>query len=197
MPRYEQFRLPDAGEGLTEAEIVEWRVAVGDPVTVNQVIVEIETAKSLVELPCPFDGVVSALLVTSGETVEVGTPIITVDVDPTGPAEAAPADDLGSDAAGAATSQAAQRGSTGRLRRERRRADQAPPDRREPVRGVAARLRPRRTPAAATPASRHATTRRPPGAGQAAGPQARPRPQRRPRHGVPHGSRRDRHAART
>ena len=66
MPRYEQFRLPDAGEGLTEAEIVEWRVAVGDPVTVNQVIVEIETAKSLVELPCPFDGVVSALLVDLG-----------------------------------------------------------------------------------------------------------------------------------
>lgn len=51
MPQFEQFRLPDAGEGLTEADIVEWRVAVGDRVSVNQPIVEIETAKSLVELP--------------------------------------------------------------------------------------------------------------------------------------------------
>lgn len=100
MPRYEQFRLPDAGEGLTEAEIVEWRVAVGDRVAVNQVIVEIETAKSLVELPCPFDGVVSALLVEEGVTVEVGTPIITVDVDPDGAEPATPAEgsaDAGAD----------------------------------------------------------------------------------------------------
>lgn len=85
MPQYEQFRLPDAGEGLTEADIVEWRVAVGDRVAVNQPIVEIETAKSLVELPCPFDGVVTEILVAVGETVDVGTPIITVDVDPDGP----------------------------------------------------------------------------------------------------------------
>ncbi len=85
MPQYEQFRLPDAGEGLTEADIVEWRVAVGDRVAVNQTIVEIETAKSLVELPCPFDGVVTEILVAVGETVDVGTPIITVDVDPDGP----------------------------------------------------------------------------------------------------------------
>lgn len=85
MPQYEQFRLPDAGEGLTEADIVEWRVAVGDRVVVNQPIVEIETAKSLVELPSPFDGVVSEILVAVGETVDVGTPIITVDVDPDGP----------------------------------------------------------------------------------------------------------------
>ncbi|MBX9243902.1 2-oxo acid dehydrogenase subunit E2, partial [Actinotalea ferrariae] len=84
MPRYEQFRLPDAGEGLTEAEIVAWHVAVGDAVVVNQPIVEIETAKSLVELPCPWAGVVTALLAEPGETVEVGTPIITVDVDPHG-----------------------------------------------------------------------------------------------------------------
>ena len=73
------FRLPDVGEGLTEAEIVQWRVKAGDTVTMNQVLVEIETAKSLVELPSPFAGVVSALLVQEGETVEVGTPIITVD----------------------------------------------------------------------------------------------------------------------
>ena len=85
MPRDEQFRLPDAGEGLTEAEIVEWKVAVGDRVRINQVLVEIETAKSLVELPSPFDGVVKALLAAPGETVEVGVPIITVDTDPDGP----------------------------------------------------------------------------------------------------------------
>ena len=73
-----QFLLPDVGEGLTEAEIVAWKVAPGDPVAVNQVIVEIETAKSLVELPSPFAGVVGELLVTEGQTVDVGTPIITV-----------------------------------------------------------------------------------------------------------------------
>lgn len=75
------FRLPDVGEGLTEAEIVEWKVKAGDTVTINQVLVEIETAKSLVELPSPFAGVVSALLVDEGQTVEVGTPIITVNSD--------------------------------------------------------------------------------------------------------------------
>ena len=72
------FALPDVGEGLTEAEIVSWKVAPGDPVTVNQVIVEIETAKSLVELPSPYEGLVDALLVAEGDTVEVGTPIIAV-----------------------------------------------------------------------------------------------------------------------
>ncbi|MDN4613452.1 dihydrolipoamide acetyltransferase family protein [Leifsonia sp. F6_8S_P_1B] len=73
-----QFLLPDVGEGLTEAEIVAWKVAPGEPVAVNQVIVEIETAKSLVELPSPFEGTVGELLVSEGQTVEVGTPIITV-----------------------------------------------------------------------------------------------------------------------
>lgn len=73
-----QFLLPDVGEGLTEAEIVSWKVAPGEPVAVNQVIVEIETAKSLVELPSPFAGTVGELLVSEGQTVEVGTPIITV-----------------------------------------------------------------------------------------------------------------------
>jgi 2-oxoisovalerate dehydrogenase E2 component (dihydrolipoyl transacylase) len=53
VPTFQQFPLPDAGEGLTEAEIVTWHVAVGDTVEVNQTIVEIETAKSLVDLPCP------------------------------------------------------------------------------------------------------------------------------------------------
>ncbi|WP_165066397.1 dihydrolipoamide acetyltransferase family protein [Marisediminicola senii] len=73
-----EFALPDVGEGLTEAEIVSWRVAPGDTVAVNQVIVEIETAKSLVELPSPFGGTVSELLVGEGTTVDVGTPIISV-----------------------------------------------------------------------------------------------------------------------
>jgi 2-oxoisovalerate dehydrogenase E2 component (dihydrolipoyl transacylase) len=74
-----EFHLPDVGEGLTEAEIVEWKVAPGDTIAVNQVLVEIETAKSLVELPSPFAGVVEKLLVAAGETVAVGTPIIRVE----------------------------------------------------------------------------------------------------------------------
>ncbi|GAA2052296.1 dihydrolipoamide acetyltransferase family protein [Leifsonia soli] len=73
-----QFLLPDVGEGLTEAEIVSWKVTPGEQVAVNQVIVEIETAKSLVELPSPFEGTVGELLVSEGQTVEVGTPIFTV-----------------------------------------------------------------------------------------------------------------------
>jgi 2-oxoisovalerate dehydrogenase E2 component (dihydrolipoyl transacylase) len=73
-----EFLLPDVGEGLTEAEIVAWKVKPGDAVVVNQVLVEIETAKSLVELPSPFAGTVSALLVSEGDTVDVGTAIITV-----------------------------------------------------------------------------------------------------------------------
>jgi 2-oxoisovalerate dehydrogenase E2 component (dihydrolipoyl transacylase) len=76
----QEFRLPDVGEGLTEAEIVAWHVAPGDTVKVNDPIVDIETAKSVVELPCPFAGVVERLLVEAGETVPVGTPIITVTV---------------------------------------------------------------------------------------------------------------------
>jgi 2-oxoisovalerate dehydrogenase E2 component (dihydrolipoyl transacylase) len=84
------FPLPDVGEGLTEAEIVGWKVKVGDTVTVNQVLVEIETAKSLVELPSPFAGIVTALLVDEGQTVEVGTPIITVSSDADAPAAIAP-----------------------------------------------------------------------------------------------------------
>jgi pyruvate dehydrogenase E2 component (dihydrolipoamide acetyltransferase) len=80
MADVKQFKLPDVGEGLTEADIVSWKVKPGDLVTVNQVIVEIETAKSLVELPCPFEGVVTDLLVPEGASVDVGTPIIAVDV---------------------------------------------------------------------------------------------------------------------
>ncbi|WP_309711769.1 dihydrolipoamide acetyltransferase family protein [Pseudolysinimonas sp.] len=74
----QEFPLPDVGEGLTEAEIVSWKVKPGDIVTVNQVLVEIETAKSLVELPSPFAGTVTELLFEEGATVEVGAPIIRV-----------------------------------------------------------------------------------------------------------------------
>lgn len=74
-----EFPLPDVGEGLTEAEIVSWKVKPGDTVIVNQVLVEIETAKSLVELPSPFAGTVTELLAAEGDTVEVGSPIIRVD----------------------------------------------------------------------------------------------------------------------
>ena len=83
------FKLPDVGEGLTEAEIVQWRVKEGDTVAINDVIVEIETAKSLVELPSPFAGTVTGILVEEGTTVEVGTPIF--QVDPSGGKKAAPA----------------------------------------------------------------------------------------------------------
>ncbi|WP_314503295.1 dihydrolipoamide acetyltransferase family protein [uncultured Microbacterium sp.] len=72
------FLLPDVGEGLAEAEIVSWRVSPGDPVAVNDVLVEIETAKSLVELPSPFAGVVGDLLAAEGDTVNVGSAIITI-----------------------------------------------------------------------------------------------------------------------
>ncbi|MGW7686601.1 dihydrolipoamide acetyltransferase family protein [Kribbella sp. NPDC054772] len=77
----QQFRLPDVGEGLVEAEIVSWKVKPGDTVKLNDTVVEIETAKSLVELPVPFAGVITELLVPEGETVPVGTPIISVQTD--------------------------------------------------------------------------------------------------------------------
>jgi 2-oxoisovalerate dehydrogenase E2 component (dihydrolipoyl transacylase) len=75
------FRLPDPGEGLVEADIVTWRVAVGDKININDILLEVETSKSVVELPSPFAGTVTALLVNEGETVEVGAPIITINDD--------------------------------------------------------------------------------------------------------------------
>ena len=85
------YLLPDVGEGLTEAEIVSWHVKEGDVIDINDVVVEIETAKSLVELPSPYAGTVTALLVSEGETVPVGTALISIG-DPSAPAPAAPAD---------------------------------------------------------------------------------------------------------
>ena len=87
-----EFALPDVGEGLTEAEVTMWRVAVGDVVAVNDVIVEIETAKSVVELPSPVAGVVERILVDAGVTVPVGTPLIAIGTGlVSGASEAAPA----------------------------------------------------------------------------------------------------------
>ncbi|BCW70319.1 dihydrolipoamide acetyltransferase component of pyruvate dehydrogenase complex [Arthrobacter sp. NicSoilB8] len=75
-----EFRLPDLGEGLTESEIVAWKVAVGDTVTLNQIIAEVETAKAVVELPSPFAGVVAALHEQPGTVVEVGKPIVSFEI---------------------------------------------------------------------------------------------------------------------
>ncbi|HEU4491418.1 MAG TPA: dihydrolipoamide acetyltransferase family protein [Jiangellales bacterium] len=105
MSDFKQFKLPDVGEGLTEAEIVSWKVKAGDTVKVNDVIVEIETAKSLVELPSPYAGVVHELMVDEGATVPVGTPIISVSVGGAAPAgteaPAAPAEEARARAGGA------------------------------------------------------------------------------------------------
>jgi 2-oxoisovalerate dehydrogenase E2 component (dihydrolipoyl transacylase) len=75
-----EFRLPDLGEGLTESEIVSWKVAVGDTVSLNQVIAEVETAKAVVELPSPFAGRITALHEQPGTVVEVGKPIVSFEV---------------------------------------------------------------------------------------------------------------------
>ncbi|MGI5338929.1 dihydrolipoamide acetyltransferase family protein [Streptomyces sp. CA-181903] len=80
--RFREFKMPDVGEGLTEAEILKWYVAVGDTVSDGQVVCEVETAKAAVELPIPFDGVVHELRFEEGVTVDVGTAIISVDTRP-------------------------------------------------------------------------------------------------------------------
>lgn len=97
------FNLPDPGEGLTEAEITTWKVKVGDEVAVNDIVIEVETAKSLVELPIPFAGKVVELLAAEGDTVDVGAPIIAVEVagsDPEPAAPAAPAAEEGDESSG-------------------------------------------------------------------------------------------------
>src|SRR5262245_17036686 len=97
MPDYKVFPLPDTAEGLVDAEILTWHVRPGDEVAVNQIIVEIETAKAAVELPCPWAGVVTELHAEPGQTVNVGEPIVTIDIDPGGTAApaAAPAESNG------------------------------------------------------------------------------------------------------
>ncbi|WP_432073345.1 dihydrolipoamide acetyltransferase family protein [Streptomyces wuyuanensis] len=89
--RFREFKMPDVGEGLTEAEILKWYVQPGDTVTDGQVVCEVETAKAAVELPIPYDGVVHELRFDEGTTVDVGTAIITVDVEAgSGPVEEPP-----------------------------------------------------------------------------------------------------------
>ncbi|MFD8237514.1 biotin/lipoyl-containing protein, partial [Streptomyces sp. NPDC059696] len=100
-----EFRLPDLGEGLTESEILSWKVAVGDTVALNQVIAEVETAKAVVELPSPFAGVVAALHEQPGTVVEVGKPIVSFEVDDAGSANGGKAADGGAESA-ATTSEA-------------------------------------------------------------------------------------------
>ncbi len=79
MTEVRPFALPDLGEGLTEADVVSWHVAAGDEVGLNQVLVEVETEKAVVELPSPFAGRVVELLAEAGETVRVGAPLILID----------------------------------------------------------------------------------------------------------------------
>lgn len=86
-----EFKMPDVGEGLTEAEILKWYVQPGDSVTDGQVVCEVETAKAAVELPIPYDGVVRELRFPEGTTVDVGQVIIAVAVAGGAPAEEAPA----------------------------------------------------------------------------------------------------------
>ncbi|MGY0017412.1 2-oxo acid dehydrogenase subunit E2 [Streptomyces sp. YJ-C3] len=80
-----EFKLPDLGEGLTEAEIVRWLVSVGDVVAVDQPVVEVETAKAMVEVPCPYGGVVTARFGDEGSELPVGAPLLTVAVGATEP----------------------------------------------------------------------------------------------------------------
>lgn len=86
-----EFALPDLGEGLTEAEIVRWLVQVGEVVAIDQPVVEVETAKAVVEVPCPYGGVVTARFGEEGQTLDVGRPLLTVAVgSPTGTPPARP-----------------------------------------------------------------------------------------------------------
>lgn len=87
----QEFHLPDLGEGLTDAEVVQWLVGPGDTVTLNQTLAEVETAKAVVELPSPYDGRVTALHAEAGETVDVGAPLIAFDVAGDDPQNDAPA----------------------------------------------------------------------------------------------------------
>ncbi len=103
------FALPDLGEGLTESEIVVWRVSIGDTIELNQIIAEVETAKALVELPSPFAGVVSEFYADAGATVAVGSPILAVDV-----ADADAASDVSPGDAGAERSAASGAAPVGR-----------------------------------------------------------------------------------
>ncbi|WP_217140407.1 dihydrolipoamide acetyltransferase family protein [Streptomyces sp. AC627_RSS907] len=107
-----EFRLPDLGEGLTEAEIVRWMVEVGDVVAVDQPVVEVETAKAMVEVPCPYGGVVTARFGEEGAELPVGAPLLTVAVDETVAGGSARDSGTGGEAAGGTQAGGTQAGST-------------------------------------------------------------------------------------
>ena len=154
-----EFRMPDVGEGLTEAEVVAWRVAPGDVVAVNDVLVEVETAKAAVELPSPFAGTVEALLVEPGRAVPVGTPIIAIatgaDTAAPTPADAASSGALIGEAGpdGRIATLVGYGPRPGAARRRPRRADPAAPDGLPHGSAVAAPTAPTAAPAPAAPPS--------------------------------------------
>lgn len=88
VPIVREFKLPDLGEGLTGAEVVRWLVEVGEVIVVDQPVVEVETAKAVVEVPCPYGGVVTARYGEVGEEREVGQPLVMVAVPPSGASDA-------------------------------------------------------------------------------------------------------------
>ncbi|HEX3782790.1 MAG TPA: dihydrolipoamide acetyltransferase family protein [Pseudonocardiaceae bacterium] len=130
MPEYKKFLLPDTAEGLTEAEILTWHVKPGQDVEVNTILMEIETAKAAVELPSPFAGRVTELLVEVGQTVDVGAPVIVIDVDPNGAAppvngSPAPAESTSDSAGGAVPNLVGYGPKGGSAKRRRPRTDTA------------------------------------------------------------------------
>ncbi|NDZ79476.1 2-oxo acid dehydrogenase subunit E2 [Streptomyces sp. SID10853] len=152
-----EFKLPDLGEGLTEAEIVRWLVEVGDVVAIDQPVVEVETAKALVEVPCPYGGMVTARFGDEGAELPVGSPLLTVTVGPEvgsgaagsagpaglagpgGPARASAADD---DSSGNVLVGYGTGGAVAARRRRVRVADGTRPARTEPVASAVLRVGP-------------------------------------------------------
>ncbi len=201
MAELREFRLPDVGEGLTEADIVSWHVKPGDQVEVNQVIVEIETAKAVVELPSPWDGTVARLLVAEGQTAEVGTPIIAVDVSATGPAAGGTADSAERAVVPAPVRPTLSQPTLPPAEAARPRSCPARTPERQPVlvgygvKAAATTRRARKTAAVPAPALSPQPARGPggPGAGQAAGAPAGQGPRHRAGRAVRHRARRHHH----
>lgn len=122
-----EFRLPDLGEGLTEAEVVTWLVAPGDSVTLNQTLAEVETAKAVVELPSPYEGTVSTLHAEAGQTIAVGAPLIAFDVVGEEPAAPSPSSEPGEKAEPNLVGYGAAPSSSGRPARRARRIGSSTP----------------------------------------------------------------------
>ncbi|MDN3294147.1 dihydrolipoamide acetyltransferase family protein [Streptomyces ficellus] len=180
--RYREFKMPDVGEGLTEAEILKWYVQPGDTVTDGQVVCEVETAKAAVELPIPYDGVVHELRYPEGTTVDVGQVIISVDVAPGSAPEPEPvAEPVVEPAAGQPAAGQAAAGEAGAGEAA------AQPSGRQPVLvgyGVAessTKRRPRKTPAAPQEAARAAVQGELNGHAEATAPAAAPEAPAAPR----------------